>query len=142
VLTLLALQPGLAKLASGNAPAEAASEVVAMVSVFAAAQALLLVGAGILATGFRLRRPRREAEPPSMVRTTTEPAAVTLTLSRAQRLAEFVRRSEAVRSTPALVDFRERRERTVTLSPARVHSPLRLGEPARRPGIRRQREHA
>ncbi len=142
VLALLALQPGLAKLASGNAPAEAASEVVAMVSVFAAAQALLLVGAVILATGFGLRRARRESEMPTTVRTTIEPPAVTLTLSRAQRLAEFVRRADAVRVTPALVDYREQRERRVTLSPARVHSPLRLGEPARRPGIRRQRERA
>jgi type IV secretion system protein VirB6 len=136
VLALLALQPGLARLASGASPAEAASEVVAMVSVFAAAQALLLVGAVILATGFRLRRARRDAEPPAPVRLASEAPVVTITLSRAQRLAEFVRRSDAVRLLPEFADVREGRQRTVTLSPARPHSALRLGEPARRPSIR------
>lgn len=142
VLALLALEPGLARLANGSDPAEAASEVVAMVSVFAAAQALLLVGAVILATGFRLRRPRREREMPPPVRALVEPPVVTLTLSRAQRLAEFVQRSGAVRAAPALAEFREHRERTVTLSAPRPHAMPRLGEPARRPGLRRVRERA
>jgi type IV secretion system protein VirB6 len=136
VLALLALQPGIARLAGGSNPAEAASEVVAMVSVFAAAQALLLVGAVILATGFRLRRPRRDIETATPARVTVEPPIVTITLSRAQRLAEFVRRSDAVRLLPDFAEAHDGRTRTVTLAPARPHSPLRLGEAARRPAIR------
>ncbi|HET8613335.1 MAG TPA: type IV secretion system protein, partial [Sphingomonas sp.] len=140
VVALLTLRPALEALSAAGASAEAASRVVAIVQIFAGAQALLLVGCALLAAGFRLPRLRRERTASASPRAPVMVHPSVASPSRAARLAEWVAQPRNAR--PLLVETGATMiaaHHLVRGSAEPIPRALRLGEANRRPAFRPRR---
>jgi len=151
ILMLSVLEPWLVRLADERAAAQldpqTAMSAASLVFVFGAGQAALLVAAGVVAFGFRLRRIAPDRSSPPVAVAEREPAAPLLT-SRAERLAlDLVRdvaRAEA-RHRPAQLAAALATAASSSQAPVREapsSRPARLGEAYRRPGVLARRPGA
>lgn len=140
VLMLSMLEPWLVTLAQQREAAtlnpQTAMSAAALVFVFGAGQAALLIGAAVMALGFRLRRPVEASRlPPSndAVRLTPLPPIE----SRAQRLAFDLQRDHAAASArwQPLPRPTVNGGETVQIRTTPSDRPARLGDAYRRPAI-------
>jgi len=137
VLMLSMLEPWLVTLAQQRETAtldpQTAMSAAALIFVFGAGQAALLLSAVVMATGFRWRPATAPA--PAALPVDSERATPAVELdSRAQRLAFALQRDEAsatVRSQPARPSAAGAEATRITMTPS--ERPARLGDAYRRP---------
>jgi len=149
ILMLSVLEPWLVLLAQERAAAQldaqTAMSVAALVFVFAAGQAALLVAAGVVAFGFRLRRP--VAAEPTAASPVAERELAPVLSSRAERLAFDLLRDRAyidARRRPAQIAAALAAGAASGAAPrdAPAERAARLGDAYRRPGVRGRRSEA
>jgi len=149
ILMLSVLEPWLVRLAQERAAAQldaqTAMSVAALVFVFAAGQAALLVAAGVVAFGFRLRRP--VAAEPTAASPVAERELAPVLSSRAERLAFDLLRDRAyidARRRPAQIAAALAAGAASGAAPrdAPAERAARLGDAYRRPGVRGRRSEA
>ena len=149
VLMLSVLEPWLVTLAqqreAAQLDAQTAISAASLVFVFGAGQVALLLAAGVVAFGFRLRRPAAAERPAPAARTTSAPLALQPE-SRAQRLAFDLQRDQAaaaarLHATRLAVTAGASipGAATPTAREAASTRPTRLGDAYRRPAVATRR---
>ncbi len=137
VLMLVVLEPWLVALAqeraAGTPNAQTALSAAALVFVFGAGQAALVISACVMAFGFRLRRPAAVIQPPAPAASRDTPSAPEAA-SRAQRLAFDLQRDHvATASRSRTAELAGATVSTSSRSTVMVERTTRLGDDYRRP---------
>ena len=142
VMELSVIEPWLVALAQQRRDnlldVQTAMTASALVFVFAAGQAALLVCAAVIGAGFRLDLGRREPRAP-LAPQAGEPAAVSIDASRAQRLAQSVVRMDSTRRLGGAAGVIAAGAVSAEGRAAVPGAPIRLGEAWRRPAFRDRR---
>ena len=149
ILMLSVLEPWLVRLAQERAAAQldpqTAMSAAALVFVFGAGQAALLVAASVVAFGFRIRGPAAERAAPAAAPLVTRDLGPAVLSSRAERLAFDLLRDQAHAQAP----HRPAQLAAALAPPAGAAArepmpdrPARLGDAYRRPGVRSRRPEA